>query len=484
MNTITAAQAGVRNADLQAFLNRLKNAGLNMHSVVMARNGSRFFECYWEPFNQNTPHRMYSVTKSFVSVAIGCLAEEGKLSLDDPIIQYFPDKLPPVVPEELQNQTIRDMLMMSTCFAGQGWFKPEITDRLAWYFAQKPVRPAGTLFDYDSTGSYVMGELVERLSGMKLMEYLHHRVFRFIGGFENAEMLQVPDGGPWADSALLCTPRDLLTFAQFVMQRGQWNGKQLMDAEYLKQATSLQTTNDLQNCFHYNTLGYGYQFWMNLNGSFSFNGMGGQFAVCVPQKNFVFVCTGDNQLNSKDLFPILFDSLFDCIVSRLADEELPEEAPFVPEGLALPVTPGLATCPMADEMAGKWYVCKENPMQISRFRFDFSSNEGVFTYVNAQGEKQLPFGLGKNVFGPFPQAGYSDQRGNVHEINDFRYRCCASGAWVDANKLQINVQIIDRYFGQLAMNFGFRGKDAGVKMVKSAEDFLNEYQGWISASQE
>ena len=485
MNTITAAQAGLRQADLQAFFRRLSACGLNMHSVLMARNGSRFWECYWEPFDASTPHRMYSVTKSFVSVAIGCLAQEGKLHLDDPIIRYFPDKLPPVVPEELQKQTIRDMLMMCTCFAGGNWFKPEVTDRLSWYFAQKPVRPTGTLFEYYSTGSYVMSVLVERLSGMKLLDYLHKRVFQYTGGFENAEILETPDGTPWGDSALLCTPRDLLTFAQFVMQQGEWNGQQLMDAEYLRLATTPQTHNNLQNNIHYNTCGYGYQFWMNLQGSFSFNGMGGQFAVCVPKKNFVFVCTGDNQLNGKDLYPILFEALFELIVNHLSDEPLPEEEPFAPNNLTLPVTPGLYDCPMAAQIAGKWYACKDNPMQISRFRLDFpSASEGIFTYANAQGEKQLPFGLGKNAFGLFPQLGYSDQRGNVHELTDFRYRCAASGAWVDHNKLQINVQIIDRYFGQLAITFGFRGEDAGVRMVKSAEDFLNEYQGWISASLE
>ena len=124
-------------------------------------------------------------------------------------------------------------------------------------------------------------------------------------------------------------------------------------------------------------------------------------------------------------------------------------------------------------------------MQISRFRLDFPSiDEGVFTYHNAQGEKKLTFGMGKNVFGLFPQFGYSDQRGNVHEMTDFRYRCAASAGWIEPNKLRLHVHIIDRYFGQLAITFGFRGDAAGVRMVNSAEDFLEEYEGWINARME
>lgn len=238
MKTITASQAGLHSADLQAFMDKLQKNGLNMHSVLMARSGKLFFEKYWAPFDENMPHRMYSVTKSFVSAAIGCLADDGLLNLDDPIIRYFPDKLPDVVPPELEKQTIRDMLMMCTCFAGGKWFRPEVTDRLKWYFALKPDRPSGTLFHYDSTGSYVLGVLVERLSGMGLLDFLRSRILSHLGGFEQAEILETPDGTPWGDSALLCTPRDLMRFAQFCIQLGRWNGTQLVSESYMRAATA------------------------------------------------------------------------------------------------------------------------------------------------------------------------------------------------------------------------------------------------------
>ena len=121
-------------------------------------------------------------------------------------------------------------------------------------------------------------------------------------------------------------------------------------------------------------------------------------------------------------------------------------------------------------------------MGISCFRLDFDGDEGRFVYSNAQGEKELRFGMRKNVYGKFPQLGYSDDRGNVHELTGFRYDCAASAGWVDERTLQLRVQLIDRYFGSMTAAFGFRDENTvAVRMVKAAEDFLGEYQGWMAA---
>ena len=96
--------------------------------------------------------------------------------------------------------------------------------------------------------------------------------------------------------------------------------------------------------------------------------------------------------------------------------------------------------------------------------------------------KRLCFGMKENRIGPFPQPGYSDEYGNVHDENGFRYRCAASAGWIGEKTLQLRVQIIDRYFGSTVMTFAFRDENAaGVRTVKTAEDFLNEYNGWMAA---
>ena len=463
---------------IRKLKNELARREINIHSILITENGNTLYESYVSPFTAEQPHRMYSVTKSFVAMAIGCLVGEGKLKLTDKIVSFFPDKLPEDLPKELAEQSVRDMLIMNTCFAGVNWFKPGVTDRTSFYFAQKPVRPSGTLFDYDSTGSYILGVLVERLSGMKLLDYMKEKFLNAIGGFENAEILATPDGTPWGDSALICTTRALEHFARLVMNKGAWNGVQLIPRSYVEEATSFQSETGVKGVKAYNSYGYGYQIWLTREGGFSFHGMGGQHAIILPSKGLIFVCTGDNQYNGE-----YGDDLYESVINSLSPDF--ENTEDWPEKTELSVAHGEKSSPFEKEVDGAWFVCKENPMGITRFRVNFTENGGSFEYVNAQGEKKIDFGRKQNDFGLFPQYGYSDDRGNVHEITDFLYKDAVSAGWLEQKKLQIWVQIIDRYFGSLMITIGWKDASAaGIRMIKVAEDFMTEYNGWLCAYRE
>ena len=111
---ISPEQAGVSSFNVAKYISILQKRGVNMHGLLMLKDGKIFCEEYWKPFHKDFCHRMYSQTKSFVGVAIGLLEEEGKLSLDDKIANYFPEKIDGEIQEELKSQTIRDMLTMST----------------------------------------------------------------------------------------------------------------------------------------------------------------------------------------------------------------------------------------------------------------------------------------------------------------------------------------------------------------------------------
>ena len=478
----TPEKAGVDPKYIRRFLAKMEEQRINLHDVIMMRGNEIFFEKYWAPFTPERPHRMYSVTKSFVSVAIGFLLQEGKLSLDDPITKYFPDKIGPDTDPLLMTQTIRDMLRMSTCFVGFNWFLPEVDDRLKYYFSHKADKIPGTLFDYDSTGSYVLSCLVERLSGKPFLDYLKEKLLDRLGSFEDAEVLLVSDGTPWGDSGLLCRPRGLLAFARFVMNGGVWDGEQLLDRAYLQAATSFQTDCNMTDAVSFNTWGYGYQFWMTEQGGFSMNGMGGQYAVCCPDKDLILVFNGDDQLSSAQDTPCVFRAFYDLIVAHLdgavpEEKEIPLDAP-----LKLSTARGEAASPFEKEINGRTYLCHENPMGIKWFRLDFNEDGGAFVYENAQGEKVLEFGRKENRFGKFPEYGYSDRFGNLHQMTDFRYDAAVSAGWIEEKKLQLRVQVIDRYFGLLVITIGF--KDPGrvsICMKKAAEDFFDTYEGWLYA---
>ena len=130
------------------------------------------------------------------------------------------------------------------------------------------------------------------------------------------------------------------------------------------------------------------------------------------------------------------------------------------------------------------FGAEKNPMKIKWFRLEFEGNKGKFYYENAQGVKCMPFGFGHNVFAQFPEEGYSDEVGNTIAPGN-TYRAAFSADWPEERKMRIRVQIIDKYFANLAIVFGFRdGKHVSVRMTKQAEAFLDEYTGVMNAEAE
>lgn len=484
MNYARPEEAGIKSSNIKKYIEILENSNLSTHDLIIMRHGKIVFEKYWEPFNKDFLHRMYSVTKSFVSLAIGFLEQDGMINLDDKIVKYFPGELKNQPDENLNNQTIRHMLMMSTAKPGRNWFAARCNDRVAHYFENDRYesRPSGAIFEYDSSGSFVMGTLVERLTGKTLMEYLREKCLDKIGFSKEAYMLKCPGGHSWGDSALICKPTDLLKTAQFCMNKGKWNGEQLLNEKYVTDATTKQIDNNTHGLNEADSQGYGYQFWMTYDNSFFFNGMGCQFALCVPDKDLIMVYNGDNQgINMAK--KIVFDNFFDLISRPSSDSELPandaeyEELMQYADTLKLFAAKGNKHSDFEKEINNVTYVMNKNPMGITKMKFSFDDEYGTLYYTNEQGDKELKFGLCSNAFVPFPQEGYSDMVGS--EKGDRLYDCAASAAWVSDRQLFISVQIIDAYFGRLNINIGFdEDKKLAVFMNKCAEDFLDEYEGF------
>lgn len=469
-NYATPEEMGISSAHIQKYIDILESNRLATHNLIILRKGKIIFEHYWAPFNREFKHRMYSVTKSFVALAIGFLEQDGLLALDDPLCKYFPKESKNSHPFQ-RNQTIRHSLTMATAMPLNSWFKDKPADRVQHYFDNRNIgaHPSGTVFKYDSEASFILCALVERLTGMKLFEYLKLKLFDKIGVGE-VDCLECPGGHSWGDSALLCRPIDLLRVAEFCMNKGEG----LLNEAYVTAATSRQIDNAEMGLNTFESQGYGYQFWRNLDNSFFFNGMGCQFALCVPDKEIVMVYNGDNQGNplAKN---IIFEHFF-ALIARPAGKPLPPAPPVNTAGLTLYRAHGEQHLPLEKQISGRTYKMEPNPMGITQVCLIFNGDQGTLHYTNAQGKKELPFGLCKNVYGLFPQAGYADRVGTV--AGNRLYRCAASGAWVGEKNLFIKVQIIDTYFGNLNIHIGFEGNGITLRMVKAAEDFLEEYNGF------
>jgi len=490
-NKVTPETKGVKSSDIADYISFLKRRGIIMHSILMLRGNDIIAEYYYKPFHKDFKHRMYSETKSFVSIAIGLLEEEGKLNLEDKIIDWFPEKVCEKTCEFLKEQTIKNMLMMETGVHCDYWFTSGNPDRVDLYFKGKPkLYPAGTIWEYDSAGSQVLCALVEKITGKSLLDYLREKLFNKMGTFKTAEILKTPNGVSWGDSALVCTSRDMLSFGRFVMNYGTWNGERLMNEKYLKEATSKLAYNAPKGFYSASSGGYGYQIWKMERDSFAFVGMGGQMTICVPDKDFVFVCTGDNQGNPH-AYDLLINALFDMVINKIEDspveicekgtQRLKEEI----SNLELWHIDGKEKTSLTDKINGQKYICHENKCGISEFTLMFNEDgTGEFHYINEQGSKTIPFGINKNVFAKFPQLGYSNEYGGARTTDGFMYDCAASGAWVEEEKFMLRVQIIDKYFGQLTATFAFKNDTAVLFMEKTAEDFLDEYHGYVLANKE
>ena len=487
MNYTTPEKMGISSEHIEEYIRVLEDNKLNTHDVIISKGDHIVFEKYWAPFHKDFCHRMYSVTKSFVAIAIGFLRQDGKLDLDDPISKYFPEELAGQKDENMKNQTIRHMLMMSTAKTDRNWFAARPKDRVQYYFENDnpESRPSGTIFEYDSSGSFVLCALVERLSGMTFIDYLREKLFDKIGVSKEASCLKCPGGHSWGDSALICKPMDLWKTARFMLNKGKWDGEQILDESYVTLATTKQIDNDVLGVAGFDKLGYGYQIWMTHQNSFFFNGMGCQFAICVPEKDIILIYNGDNQGNDQAK-SIVINNFFDIIVNHCEDRELEladavESLAAFTKDLKLNAVKGAAFSEFEKDINGVIYEMNDNPMGIRSVRLEFHEDGGTLYYTNAQGDKELPFGRCENAFGYFPEEGYSDEVGSV-SAEGHKYRCAASAAWIEPQKLFIKVQIIDKYFGILNMVLGFRDGKLGLHMNKTAEDFLWTYQGYASGT--
>ena len=457
----------------------------------MMKGDKIFAEAYWKPFHKDFCHRMYSQTKSFVGIAIGLLQEEGKLSIHDKIVDYFPEKIDGEITGYLKDQTIKEMLTMSTDGgATESWFISKDDDRTHLYMnndRKGRSHPSGTIWQYDSSGSQVLSSLVEKLSGKSLLAYMKEKLFNEMGTFQTATVLKCRNGDSWGDSAMVCTLRDIASFGRLLMQKGVWNGKRLMNEDYIREATSKVVDNhmDAHYCAYHQ--GYGYQIWKLSHDGFMFNGMGDQVTLCYPKQDLLFTFTSDNQGTNlvRQSFVVNFEDMF---VEKVQDTPLPEnkganeELAKLIDGLKLRAVQGEDDSPFRKELDGQEYICEENPMGITKFSFHFTDKtKGELRYTKASGEKVLPFGVNYNEFGKFPEYGYSNDFGGLRTTDGFLYNDAVSFAWLEEKKVMVYAQVIDRYFGNVSMIFGFKGNDVTAKFTKIAEDFMWDYNGVMVA---
>ncbi len=486
----TPEQMGISSADIQEAIEGLEGAGLAMHSVLVMRHGEIIAEGYAEGYDENTLQRMYSVSKSFVGMAIGVLADEGKIDLDGCVVDYFKanPKYASAIEKadrRIKETTVRDLLKMTSPYnKGSSYKGNSDTDWVMTFFTNSnnyALKEPGTKYLYDTGGTHLLGALVEEVTGLDFLEYLQEKALDRIGFTQSAWCVNAPEGYAWGGSGVLCTTRDLAKFAQLVMQNGLWEGEQLLPADYVKAATSFQVDNSIEGDTKFYGQGYGYQIWITsyTERSFAFIGMGDQLAICIPEEELIFVCTADNQGMSDRARDKIFTLFEEHILNKASDKELPEnrEAYYalqaVLDGMKLPVLDGKASTGMLAKINGVTFASASSS-KISEFTLSIEGNEGILTYKTPRGEKTIAFGIGENKSFVLDEPQYSGN--TIGRANGEGYTSVASGAWIDAVCFVISVQVVDDYLGNMRLTFDFTSEnEVKVTIKKTAEWFLDEY---------
>lgn len=469
---------GISSAAIMRFIEKIEREGINMHGFIIIRKGQIVSEGYWAPYSHRSMHRMYSISKSFVSLAIGLMIDEGKLKLDDRVASFFADIVPVNVHPYIAAATVRDLLMMATPHIGTTYTRDD-RDFVATFFQKEPSHPPGTVFHYDTSATVVLTTIVERISGVPFLIYMRDKFLDPIGVSQDAWCIKSPEGTSWGGSGVICTLRDIAKVAYVCMNDGRWGDKQLISKQYIQAATTKQIDNSLSG-----HEGYGYQIWREKNNGFSFVGMGSQFAFCFPDQEFMFACIADTQLKGQVAEALLRHIVWEELFYKLHDMPLPVNdtsyQALEQKIASLSISPqqGKQTSSFVDAINEKWYRLHDNPMKISRLRFSFQDDEGLWEYENDTGLHQLGFGLGMNKATVFPQTNYYGEQ--IGEEKGEGYHCLVSGAWVEEHKLNLLVYITDDHLGTARMTFSFKDDQITVRMIKAAEWFLDEYMGFAS----
>ena len=287
---------------------------LNLHGFEIRQDGERILAAGAAPFDNDTGHRLYSVSKSVVSLAVGILVSEGKLRLSDRVAPFFPEMLPEEVPEELERLTVRELLTMTACY-DRTCYRP-LLDR-DWtrpFFQGTPGHAGGTLFTYDTGTTQVLGTLVGRLTGTSLLSFVRERLFEPLQ-IHHARWLLDGAGNPQAGTGLILPLSEFARLSDFCIS----DGRGLLDPDYLRAATSCQVCTD-QRSMPEERYGYGYYFWMMRRG-FSMYGMGGQMGLCLPESRLTLTTTADRILEGTGVQSI-YDAFFRHLAGITADPEL------------------------------------------------------------------------------------------------------------------------------------------------------------------
>jgi len=435
----TPEAQGIPSSAIKAFLEDAEAKIDALHSVMILRHGVVVAEGWWAPYQKDDPHVMFSLSKSFTSTGIGLAAAEGKLTIDDPVLRYFPEDAPAEPSPNLKAMRVRDLLAMSTGQHTDDLQKFSFTapgdERLTHAFLALPVaHKPGTHFLYNTPATYMLSAILKKATGMDLFDYLGPRLFAPLG-IEGATWDKSRDGISLGGYGLKIRTEDIARFGQLYLRKGLWNGKQVVPAAWIAQATARQTSNGSNPDSDWDQ-GYGYQFWRCRHGAFRGDGAFGQFCVVMPEQDAVVAITS----GTRDLQGVL-----DLVWAHILAPMKPAALPANPAGrndlarklAALKLAPpsGRRASTLASSVSGQTWVFPANEDKVESARVDFEGENATIVVKVAGREGRVFCGAGAwRRGGTLPGADGVDQA------------TAGSGAWTSDDTYLARVYLSETPF--------------------------------------
>ncbi|NEW04912.1 serine hydrolase [Paenibacillus sp. SYP-B3998] len=417
-----------------SFVKEIENRSLELHSFMVVRHGHVVAEGSWAPYSLERPHMLFSLSKSFTSTAIGWLVDEGRISLNDRVVSFFPEAVPAEVSQYVSDMTIHDLLIMGTGHAEDPSRETRDSENWVQAFLHAPVEyEPGTHFVYNSVATYMLSAILQEITGTTLLEYLQTRLMEPLG-IQGATWESCPRGinvGGWG---LMITTEDIAKFGQLYLQKGKWREEQILPESWVNRATSKQIANGSNPNSDW-TQGYGYQFWRCRHAAYRGDGAFGQFCIVMPEQDTVIAITA----GLSDMQAVL-DVIWEQLLPVMNTEGLPlnpeasEALSEVLSRLSLHPPRLHATSTLETDIAGIQYELEDNEYQLRAISLAFTEDIVHLTYRDDKGEHTVH--LGRQEWCEGRCSLYSKHEELVY----------GSATWQDAATLVVTIRYVETPF--------------------------------------